>query len=81
MAKQKDAKSEIRKILATIAEVSEKEIKDDVKFTEDLGIDSMKALEMVACIEKKLKLVIPEDKIPTIRTPKDIYTIVENLKK
>ena len=41
----------------------------------------MKALEIVAAIEKKLKIVIPEDKIPTIRTPKEVYSLVENIMK
>ncbi len=36
----------------------------------------MKALEIVAAIEKKLKIAIPEDKIPTIRTSKDADQIV-----
>jgi len=30
----------------------------------------MKALEIVAAVEKKFRISIPEEKIPTIRTPK-----------
>jgi acyl carrier protein len=84
MAKQKNFSAvlkEMKKLISEISEVSEKDLKDDAKFTEDLGVDSMKALEIVAAIEKKLKIVIPEDKIPTIRTPKDVYSLVENIMK
>ncbi|MBN1823520.1 MAG: acyl carrier protein [Endomicrobiales bacterium] len=79
MAKPKDFKKEARKLISQIAEIPEKDLKDEAKFTEDLGVDSMKALEIVAAIEKKLKIAIPEDKIPTIRTPKDVYEIVAKL--
>ena len=41
-------KQEARKIVAEIAETSEEEIKDSDNFVEDLGVDSMMALEIVA---------------------------------
>ena len=84
MKKQQDfkaGKKMIAKLISDIAEIPTDEIKDDAKFAEDMGVDSMKALEIVAAIEKKLKIVIPEAKIPTIRTPKDVYNIVEALLK
>jgi len=80
MKKQKDFKATrkmIAKLISEIAEVPLKELKDGARFTEDLGVDSMKALEIIAGVEKKLKIVIPEDKIPTIHSPKDVYTLVE----
>lgn len=73
--------NDVKKLIADIAEVSVKELKDDDKFSDDLGIDSMKALELVAGIEKKLKITIPENRIPSIRTPRDVYALVEKLKK
>ena len=84
MKKQQDfkaVKKMIAKLIEEIAEISVSELKDDAKFAEDMGVDSMKALEIVAAVEKKFKIQIPEDKIPTIRTPKDVYNIVEALLK
>jgi acyl carrier protein len=51
----------VRKLISEIAEVEPSKVKDDATFTEDMGVDSMKALEIVAAVEKKFKVVIPED--------------------
>ncbi|MDD2689047.1 MAG: acyl carrier protein [Candidatus Omnitrophica bacterium] len=74
-----ELKKEIKKLVSEIAEVSEDELKEDARFTEDLGIDSMMALEIIASLEKKYKLIIPEEKIPTIRSLKNVYDLLEEL--
>ena len=74
-------KEEIKKIVSEISEVPQEELKEDARFVEDLGIDSMMALEIVANIEKKYKVVIPEEEIPKIRSLKDVYNIMEKLLK
>jgi acyl carrier protein len=74
-----DYKSEIKKLVADIAEKTPEEIKDDARFAEDLGIDSMMALEIVATIEKKYKVVIPEAEIPNIRSLQNVYDLIERL--
>ncbi|MFA5337117.1 MAG: acyl carrier protein [Candidatus Omnitrophota bacterium] len=74
-----DYKSEIKKLVADIAEKTPEEITDDAKFSEDLGIDSMMALEIVASIEKKYKIVIPEGEIPNMRSLQNIYDLVGKL--
>lgn len=72
---------EIKTIVANIAEIEEDKLTPSAKFSDDLGVDSMKALEIVATIEKKYKVIIPEDKIPTIRSLQNVYDIVEKLVK
>ena len=74
-----DVKKEIKKMVSDIAEIPEGEIKDEARFAEDLGIDSMMALEIVASIEKKYKIIIPEEKIPTIRSLQNVYELMEEL--
>jgi len=86
MAKKKvnfeKIKEEIKKLISEITEIPIDELKDGADFTKDLGIDSMMALEMVAAIEKKYKIVVPEEDIPNIRNLKSIYEILEKkLKK
>ncbi|MBN1824003.1 MAG: acyl carrier protein [Endomicrobiales bacterium] len=84
MPKVKDAgamRKGIRKLISDISEIPEKELKDDAKFAEDMGVDSMKALEIVAAVEKKFKVAIPEEQIPTIRSPNDVYELIEKLLK
>jgi len=74
-----ELKKEIKKLVSEIAEVSEEDLKEDAMFTEDLGIDSMMALEIIASLEKKYKLIIPEEKIPTIRSLKNVYDLLEEV--
>ncbi|MCP4653213.1 MAG: acyl carrier protein [Candidatus Omnitrophica bacterium] len=66
---------EIKELVAEIGEIPEEEIKDDSRLVEDLGIDSMMALEIVAKLEKKYKVSIPEEKIPTITSLTNIYEL------
>ncbi|RKY38212.1 MAG: acyl carrier protein [Candidatus Omnitrophota bacterium] len=72
-------KKEIKKLISEIAEIPQNQIKDDARFVEDLGIDSMMALEIVASIEKKYKIVIPEEKIPTINSLNTIYSLIKEI--
>lgn len=74
-------KQEVRKIVVEVSELPEDQIKDDARFAEDLGVDSMMALEIIASIEKKLKIVIPEEEISTIRSLQNVYTLLEKLQK
>ncbi len=76
-----EIKKEVKAKVAEIAEIPEEKLKEDAKFVEDLGVDSMMALEIVASIEKKYKVVIPEEEIPKIRTLKDIYELLERKMK
>ena len=52
---------ELRDIVAEIVEVEPTEVTPEADFVEDLGMDSMQALEIMAAIEKKYSVQIPED--------------------
>lgn len=58
-----EVKSRIRELVAEVLEVEPAELKDSAQFVKDLGMDSMMALEILAGIEKRFKIVIPEDKL------------------
>ena len=59
---------DITAIVAEVTELDEKEIweKRDAGFFKDLEIDSLLALEILALIEKKFKVQIPEEKLVDI---------------
>ncbi len=80
MAKNFDEiKKEVKKLVSEISEVPLDKLMEDARFAEDLGVDSMMALEIVASIEKKYKVVIPEEKIPTVRSLKNVYELLDGL--
>jgi acyl carrier protein len=57
-------KNDICETLAEILETDPGDIDPKASFVDDLGMDSMMALEILASIEKRYKIVIPEEKLP-----------------
>ena len=71
---------EIRKLVADITEVPVEKLTLDADFFKDLGIDSLKAIEIVAAFEKKYRIIIPEKDIPNIRNLRQVLKYTEKLK-
>lgn len=72
-----NVEEEIRNIIAEIIEKEPAEITPDAKFFEDLGVDSMMALEIMAAIEKKYRISISEEKLAQLVTLKDTVAIAK----
>ena len=68
---------EIRNLIAEIIELEPDEIKDEAHLVEDLGMDSMMALEILASIEKRFKIQIPEEELPNIVSVNNAVAIAE----
>ena len=75
----KNLELQLKKIIAEIAEKELDEILLDASFVEDLDIDSMMALEILASIEKKFKIVIPEESLPKITTLNQTVSLVKEI--
>jgi acyl carrier protein len=73
--------AEIRKLISEIVEIPEDKITLDVDLFKDLGVDSLKAIEIVSAFEKKYRIIIPEQDIPKIRTLKQIVDYTQTNKK
>ncbi|MBM3249891.1 MAG: acyl carrier protein [Candidatus Omnitrophica bacterium] len=63
-----DLENEIRNLIAEIIEKEPREVTPDARFFEDLGVDSMMALEILAAMEKKYRIHIPEEKLTQLTT-------------
>jgi acyl carrier protein len=68
-------REKLREIIAEVSEVDE--IPDDKPF-EDLGIDSMMAIEIVAEVERTYRLSIPEDELQTMTNFTRVYELVRS---
>ena len=68
MPETRQVEQEIRDLIADIIEMEPDQIDPDAHLVEDLGMDSMMALEILASIEKKYKIRIPEEDLPKITT-------------
>ena len=71
MIEVKKLEEEIRSIIAEITEIEPEKIVPEASFVEELGMDSMMALEILAAIEKKYKIRIPEDKLMQLKNLKE----------
>jgi len=69
--------NEIRNVIAEIIEKDPKEVTPDAKFFEELGVDSMMALEILTAVEKKYKIVIPEEKLTQLTTLSDTVRVAK----
>ena len=68
---------EIRNLIAEIIEKDPSEITPEARFFEDLGVDSMMALEIMAAIERKYKISIPEEKLAQLTTLKETIIVAK----
>ncbi len=71
--------NEIRSIVAEILEVDESKIATNARFVEELGMDSMMALEILAAVEKKYKIKIPEEYLPKVTSLNNMVDIASGL--
>ena len=71
--------SDIRNIVAGILEIDESRITDDANFMEDLGMDSMMALEILASVEKKYKIKIPEEYLTKVTSLRSMVGIAKKI--
>jgi acyl carrier protein len=71
--------AELRGMVSEILEITEDKLTLDADFFDDLNVDSLKAIEIVAAFEKKYRVVIPEKDIPNIRNLGQIVKYTKNL--
>ena len=71
-------KSDTVQIIAELAEISGEEITQDASL-QKLGVDSLMALQIVARMEKKYQVEIPEEEIGRIQTLRNILDMVERI--
>ena len=59
---------DIKEVVVEQLSVSADEVKDDAKFVEDLGADSLDVVELVMAFEEEFGIEIPDDAAETIQT-------------
>lgn len=77
----RNVEQDIRELVAEILESEPQEVGIDAHFVKNLGMDSMMALELLAAVEKKYRIVIPEDALPKFTDLRTTVRIVEGILK
>jgi acyl carrier protein len=69
--------SELRQTMAEILDVPAVTVTNDAHFINDLGVDSLMALEIMVALEKKYQIKIPEKDLRRITCLSNVYEIVK----
>lgn len=68
----------IKTILADQLDIDEDVIEADSLLIEDLGADSLDAIDIIMSVEDEFGIEVPDEIIEKIETVNDIVTFVEN---
>jgi len=69
----------LQRIMSQVLDVAPEEVTPDTDFFEDLGADSMVALEAVVLIEQEFDIEVPDDRMAEMRTFTGLEAVVEEL--
>lgn len=70
--------NELKSLISEIAEVGLDKVSLETSLTKDLGVDSMRALELLAALEKKYKIEIAEEELPMLDKLGSVVDLVKN---
>lgn len=68
--------AELRDMVAEVLELEPEELTETGDFAEDYDADSLRAIEILARIDKKFKIEIPQSELPELRNLKAVYDAV-----
>jgi acyl carrier protein len=71
-----DRLEELREIVAEVLELEPEELTDDGDFVEEYEADSLRAIEVLARIEKRYKLEIPQEELTNMTNLRAVYDVV-----
>ncbi|MFD9465153.1 acyl carrier protein [Streptomyces sp. NPDC060027] len=73
---QQNHLDEIREIAAEVLEIEPEEITETSSFADDHEADSLRAIEILARIEKKYNVEIPQSDLPKMVNLRAVYDVV-----
>ena len=77
MLDQDTRMQELREIVAEVLEVETDELTDTGDFVEEYEADSLRAIEILARLEKRYRVEIPQSELAGMRTLKGVCEVVD----
>jgi acyl carrier protein len=71
----------VNKVLEEEFEIDAELLKPEALLFEDIGLDSLDAVDLIVMIDKELGVRIEEEEARAIRTLDDVYQIIDKLLK
>jgi acyl carrier protein len=70
---------DVKEVVVEQLNVNPDEVKEESKFVEDLGADSLDVVELVMALEEKFDIEIPDEDAEKIATVTDAIQFIENI--
>lgn len=70
---------EVKEVVVEQLSVKEDEVKEESRFVEDLGADSLDVVELVMALEEKFDIEIPDEDAEKIATVADAIKFIETI--
>jgi acyl carrier protein len=67
----------VKELVASVTERELDEVPSDARLKEDLGVDSLLAMELMLLIDKKFGIEIPDEEFDTLLTVDDAVPVVQ----
>ena len=71
----------VKEVIVNAANIDEDKIKLSASLENDLGLDSLDAVELGMALEEEFELIIDEDKLASFKTVEDIVNFIDNAKE
>ena len=68
---------DIKKIVSEVVNVKVSDLSDDLLVREELGVDSITAMEIIVRLEKEYEIEIDEENLINIKTVKDFIDYIK----
>jgi acyl carrier protein len=81
MSNTKNIQEELKNLVSLITRIDVSELSEEVRVREELSIDSLMAMEIVAACEKRFDIQIDEEQLFEIETVGEFYNLVVRLLK
>ena len=74
---EKEIEKRAKKVVSSVLGVDEEEIKEESRFVEDLGAESVQSLELVAGFEEEFDIEMDEDAALEVKTFGDAIQFIK----
>lgn len=67
---------DVRTLIGEVMSIPAAELADDVDFIDHYGLDSLGVIELLAALERKYRLVLPDEKVERLRTVRGVMDVL-----
>ena len=71
----------VKEVIVNAANIDEDKIKLSASLENDLGLDSLDAVELGMALEEEFGITIDEDKLASFKTVEDMVNFIDNAKE